>query len=85
MSFVPAVLGAPQIPDEENRGDNDNVAQAQATLGSLFGPRATLPHLPNMKGSVALPSFDSKEIQIDEGTVSTEAHRGKRLTENVER
>jgi len=42
------------------------IADAQATLASLFSPNATMPLVPSMKGTVALPSSDSKNITIDE-------------------
>lgn len=45
------------------------VSQAQATLASLFGRGATMPSVPRMSGTIALPSFDSRGMKVDEGSL----------------
>ncbi len=50
----------------EGKDPEGSVAQAQATLSSLFGKKATLPIPPRVNGTIALPSFDSKDFRVDE-------------------
>lgn len=45
-------------------------SQAQATMASLFGRGAKMPGIPRMGGTIALPSFDSSGMKIDEGSLS---------------
>lgn len=45
-------------------------SQAQATMASLFGRGAKMPGIPRIDGTIALPSFDSSGMKIDEDTVS---------------
>lgn len=57
------------VPLGEAQEDPDqaaSVAQAQATLASLFGSKAVLPVPPQVNGTIALPSFDSKDLRVDE-------------------
>lgn len=45
------------------------VKKAQATMASLFGKNAVISVPPRMGGTVALPSFDSKNMKIDQGAI----------------
>ena len=61
-----------RIPEGNAAGGTDqegSAAQAQATLASLFGPKAVMPLPPSVSGSIALPGFDSKDLRIDEGGI----------------
>ncbi len=60
---------AEETGDAAQSGDHDSVTQAQATMASLFGRGTTMPDMPRMKGSIAVPSFDSKNILIDEDAI----------------
>ncbi|OQA57372.1 MAG: hypothetical protein BWY42_00608 [Candidatus Omnitrophica bacterium ADurb.Bin277] len=49
----------------------DAVAGAQATLASLFGTNAVISLPPSFSRSpIALPSFDSKNLEIDQEAVN---------------
>lgn len=52
-------------------GQQAGVSSAQATMASLFGRGAVMPVPPQMTGgTLALPSFDSSNLEIDKETVS---------------
>ncbi|HNX69095.1 MAG TPA: hypothetical protein PLL75_06650 [Candidatus Omnitrophota bacterium] len=70
--MVPGVL-AEQSPVADGAGQEGDVSQAQAVLASLFGPEAKMPDVPRPQGTIALPSFDSGNLQIDESV----AHKPK--------
>lgn len=48
----------------------ESAARAGETMASLFGPSARMPDLPNAKGSLALPAFDSSNMLMDEKVVN---------------
>lgn len=66
-----AVVGMADVPDDgvEAVEQADNLPQSQATLASLFGRGAKMPDIPRIEGTVALPSFDSSEMRIDEAAL----------------
>jgi len=66
-------------PDEP--GQEASLSQAQATLASLFGRGAKMPSIPRIDGTIALPSFDSSGMQIDESALIA-AQRGERTAGN---
>ena len=55
--------------DMGDNGQEGSVVQAQTTLASLFPAGAKMPELPQMEGTVAVPSFDSKNILSEEKAV----------------
>lgn len=58
--------------NEEMVGDESTV-RAQETLSSLFARGSKLPEFPQIKGTVAIPSFDSSNMAIgEEAFVKTE-------------
>lgn len=59
---------AEQGEGRQRSGQEASVSQAQATLASLFGRGATMPVAPRVDGAIALPSFDSSGMKIDEET-----------------
>lgn len=61
------------IPEEND--SETSLAQAQATMASLFGKQATLPDIPGIKGTIALPSFDSSNILMDEDVADPKTER----------
>ena len=52
--------------DESFESSESSPAVAQETLASLFGRGAKMPVAPRMSGKIALPSFDSSDLKIDE-------------------
>lgn len=74
-SLALAVLGLLAAPSSGAQGGKDtegpeqeegSVAQAQATMASLFGSKTALPVPPQVEGTIALPSFDSKDLRVHE-------------------
>jgi hypothetical protein len=69
LSFsVTSVVSVAQ--DAESQPSGQEVAQAQATMASLFGRGATMPSAPRMSGTIALPPFDSSGIEVDEKSLN---------------
>ena len=77
FSALPFAL-AQQPEASEDSGQTPAVSQAQATLASLFGRGAKMPSIPRIDGTIALPSFDSSGMTIDEGALR--AAEGRRPT-----
>ena len=73
LFVAPAVL-AQQNAQPEDSGQE--VLQAQATMASLFGRGTTMPIVPHMGGTIALPSFDSSGMEIDERSLSAAQRQG---------
>jgi len=71
LSLIPAAFAARSVEPEQSGQD---VSQAQATMASLFGRGATIPSIPHMGGTLALPSFDSSGMEVSEGSLN-EAQR----------
>ena len=75
LLFAASILSAlpwasAQEPSEPNASDqNDSLAQAQATLASLFAPGSKMPALPSIKGTLAIPPFDNSRLKIDKDVV----------------
>jgi hypothetical protein len=70
--FISAGM-AQQEKDIESSGEtgqNESTVQAQETLASLFGRGSKMPELPQVKGSIALPNFDSSNMAIDESSLN---------------
>jgi hypothetical protein len=65
LSVLPVALAEHKSEMEES-GEETSPAQAQATLASLFSRGAKMPGIPRMNGTIALPSFDSPGMKIDE-------------------
>ena len=63
--LVPSAGQAQEIRDQEG-----SAAQAQETMASLFGPGTVMPIPPQVKGTIALPGFDSKELRVEEEGIS---------------
>ncbi len=66
--LIPGVW-AKQSDGAQESGQEVSVSQAQATLASLFGRGAKMPVAPRVNGTIALPSFDNSDMQIDERVV----------------
>jgi hypothetical protein len=69
LSFLPNAF-AQQKSGPDDPGQEASASQAQATLASLFGRGAKMPGIPRINGTIALPSFDSSGMKIDEGSLS---------------
>ena len=54
----------------ETSGQEASLSESQATLASLFGRGAKMPSIPRINGTIALPSFDSSGLRIDEAALS---------------
>lgn len=55
--------------DEDFSGEivrEASTLQAQQTLASLFGRGSKMPEFPEVKGAIAIPSFDSSNMAIHE-------------------
>lgn len=89
LPFFPAAALAQQDPAEDaenyaeeiNRINNEQeeLMNAQATLNSLFGKNKTMVIPPQVAGgTLALPSFDSKDLEIEKEAVE----ENRRLTAN---
>lgn len=83
LSVIPALSARQDNPFGEP-GEETSPAQTQATMASLFGRGAKMPGIPRMGGTIALPSFDSSGMKIDETTLDA-AERGERSSGNGER
>lgn len=79
---LPLVLAQERVGADES-GQEASPSQAQATLASLFGG-TKMPGVPRIKGTLALPSFDSSGMTIDEATLIA-AQRGERVPETGDR
>lgn len=75
LSFSPLAFAQQKIDPQEPEQEA-STAQAQATMASLFGRGAKMPGIPRMSGTIALPSFDSSGMTIDEDALSA-AQRGE--------
>ncbi|MEI7752096.1 MAG: hypothetical protein WCJ71_08410 [Candidatus Omnitrophota bacterium] len=73
--FFSLLAFAQQKAGPEERGQEASATQAQATMASLFGRGASMPGIPRINGTIALPSFDSSGMTIDEGALRA-AERG---------
>jgi len=72
--FAAVPLGL-AVQDMEAEQSGQEAAQAQATMASLFGRGVTMPSLPHMGGTIALPSFDSSEIEVSEESLAEAQQR----------
>jgi len=81
FSLFPAAFSQQKAGSEEC-GQEASASQAQATMASLFGRGAKMPGIPRINGTIALPTFDSSGMTIDEGFLS-EVQRGRRSSENA--
>jgi hypothetical protein len=72
LSAGPSAFTAIRDPDYEP--SPQEISQAQATMASLFGRGATMPAAPRMGGTIALPSFDSSEMEVSKKSLE-EAQR----------
>jgi hypothetical protein len=65
------LLLSPLASAQQNRepAEDSSPSQAQATMASLFGRGAKMPGIPRLGGTIALPSFDSSGMKIDESVV----------------
>jgi len=61
----------------EDRGQEASPSQAQATMASLFGRGAKMPGIPNIRGTIALPAFDSSKMMVDEKSLSAAERQGR--------
>jgi hypothetical protein len=68
LSLMPVSLAQMGSEPEDPRREA-SPSSAQDTMASLFGRGAQMPVMPQMRGSMALPSFDSSELKIDETMV----------------
>jgi hypothetical protein len=83
--FLPApLISAQQRTAADDPGQEASLSQAQATMASLFGRGAKMPGIPRIEGTIALPSFDSSGMKIDEATLD-QAQRGERASGNGQR
>ena len=57
------------LAQEGREPDEASPSQAEATMASLFGRGAKMPGIPRIDGTIALPSFDSSGMTIDETTL----------------
>ena len=73
LSLIPALSAWANSEPEEA-----SPSQAQATMASLFGRGAKMPGIPRMGGTIALPSFDSSGMVIDEGSLSEAGRNDQR-------
>jgi len=71
---------AQQNNDLQESGQEASIPQAQATLASLFGRGARMPVAPRVAGTIALPSFDKAELQVDKKSLE-EAQKGSPVPE----
>lgn len=81
-SFLPLLLPhafAQQKTGSEDPGQEASPSQAQATMASLFGRGAKMPGIPRIEGTIALPSFDSSGMKIDEATLIQAQRRDREL------
>ena len=69
ISLSPAVLARPSEAPED-ASQEASPSQAQATMASLFSRGAKIPTVPHIGGTLALPSFDSAGLKIDEIALS---------------
>jgi len=83
LSFL-SLMSAQQKTGPDEGGQEASTSQAQATMASLFGRGAKMPGIPHANGTIALPSFDSSGMTIDEGILRA-AERGERSSGNGER
>jgi hypothetical protein len=79
-----SLASAQQNAGSEDPGKEASASQAQATMASLFGRGAKMTEIPRIKGTIALPAFDSSGITIDDGMLRT-VQSGKRSSGNGER
>ena len=75
---------AQQKAGPEERGQEASATQAQATMASLFGRGAKMPGIPRINGTIALPSFDSSGMKVDEGALRAAQHED-RSSDNEQR
>ena len=66
LSVSPRAFAQRKAPPDD-RGQE--VSASQATMASLFGRGAKMPSIPHTNGTIALPSFDSSGMMIDEGAL----------------
>ena len=77
LSLLPWA-SAQQRSASEEPGQEASASQAQATMASLFGRGAKMPGVPRINGTIALPSFDSSGMKIDEATLIAAQRRDER-------
>ncbi len=67
--LLPLSLALAEEPALEASEQEASPEETQATLASLFGRGAKMPGIPRIEGTVALPSFDSSGMQLDESVL----------------
>ena len=78
LLLLSPLASAQQKTVPEKQGQEASVSQAQSTMASLFGRGAKMPGIPRLSGTIALPSFDSSGMVIDEASLSAAAHSDQR-------
>lgn len=63
-------ISAGQPTEWDADGQEASASEAQATMASLFGRGGKMPGIPRISGTIALPSFDSSGMMIDEGALN---------------
>jgi hypothetical protein len=79
--FFSPLASAQQKTVSEEHGQEASVAQAQATMASLFGRGAKMTAIPSINGTIALPMFDNSGMKVDEKGLRA-AQEGKQKTED---
>lgn len=80
LLFCAASPGVAAQGRRVSSGDpQDGAAAAQATMASLFGPKASLALPPRVDGTIALPGFDSKNLQVDESVTRRDNASGRKI------
>jgi len=74
LSLFPVAFALQKVGSDD-RGQEASASQAQATMASLFGRGAKMPVIPQMRGTIALPSFDSSKMKVDEGSLNAAQRR----------
>ena len=74
LSLIPTAAAQSKDPREDA-----SATEAQATMASLFGRGAKMPSIPHASGTLALPSFDSAGMTIDDLALSQAQSGDKRL------
>jgi len=77
LSQLPLAFAQQKVRSEDP-GNEASAAQAQATMASLFSRGAKMPSIPHASGTIALPSFDSSGMTIDEGALLAAERNGQR-------
>ena len=80
LSQAPCQAFASEASSEAS-GQEASLSESQAVLASLFGRGGKIPSVPRIDGTIALPSFDSSGMQIDESALIA-AQRGERTAGN---